>query len=521
VHTSEIKTLGTSNLLNSPDYHWREHLLLLFTALLGLMWIYQGTLLSLISLWQSSETYAHGFIIYPISMYIIWRQRVYLSSFAPCPSVLGIVALTALCLGWMVAQSAGVQVVAQYMFVAMIPALTASILGLRITRILAFPLLFTLLAVPFGEIFIRPLIDFTADFTVFALKTSGIPVFREGSQFTIPSGSWSVVEACSGLRYLIASFTLGSLYAYLTYRSRIRQLIFVALSIIVPIFANGLRAYLIVLIGHFSNMQLAVGIDHLIYGWVFFGLVMLVLFWVGSRWREDDLIDMNEAKTLSSNTYSITSPPLKVAGFAAVALFLSGMSPVYLHHLEQQTFNPDPVIVTLPQTIGTWVASPSNIGLNPVFRGATTTVLQEYRNGNHTIGIYVAFFRNQHTGAEAVSSQNKLADEKSNEWSLTGKSVKKIHNEPKRVLESRLSWGNHHLLAWQWYWIGGTQTSNSYAAKWIQAKQRLSGKGDDSANIVIFSPYDLRLDDISEAMDEFIAQSSSKIQQSLEQARGK
>ena len=44
-----------------------------------------------------------------------------------------------------------------------------------------------------------------------------------------------MVEACSGLRYLIASFTLGCLYAYLTYRSRWRQLVFIVLSIIVPI----------------------------------------------------------------------------------------------------------------------------------------------------------------------------------------------------------------------------------------------------------------------------------------------
>ena len=146
---------------------------------------------------------------------------------------------------------------------------------------------------PFGEALIPPLIDFTADFTVTALQLTGIPVYREGSFFTIPSGNWSVVEACSGLRYLIASFTLGALYAYLTYRSLKRRLIFIALSVIVPIIANGVRAYLIVMTGHLSDMSLAVGIDHLIYGWVFFGLVMLLLFWAGSFWREDGRISQS------------------------------------------------------------------------------------------------------------------------------------------------------------------------------------------------------------------------------------
>src|SRR4029077_9557246 len=142
-------------------------------------------------------------------------------------------------------------------------------------------------AVPFGEALIPPLINFTADFTVGALQLTGVPVYREGSFFTIPSGNWSVVEACSGLRYLIASFTLGALYAYLTYRSLKRRLVFIGLSIIVPVLANGVRAYLIVITGHLSDMRLAVGIDHLIYGWVFFGIVMLLLFWIGTFWRED------------------------------------------------------------------------------------------------------------------------------------------------------------------------------------------------------------------------------------------
>lgn len=519
-----MKTLDASHTLHSPAYHWREYMSLMVAALLGLVWIYRGTAMSLIALWQSSETYAHGFIIYPVSLYLIWRQRVYLSSIAPHPSALAIAILAALGVGWMVAQSAGVQVVAQYMFVAMIPALTASILGLRVARVLVFPLAFTLLAVPFGEIFIRPLIDFTADFTVSALQLTGIPVFREGSQFTIPSGSWSVVEACSGLRYLIASFTLGCLYAYLTYRSRLRQFIFLVLSIIVPIIANGLRAYMIVLIAHFSNMQLAVGVDHLIYGWVFFGLVMLALFWVGSRWREDGpATAKNNTTSISSAVVMTATAPVKTAGFAAATLLLAWASPAYLHHLEQQTFNPAPVTVTLPQTIGSWAASSPIYGLKPRFPGATTTVLQEYRNGNQTIGIYIAFFRNQHNGAEAVSSQNVLADEKSKEWSLTDESMRHMpnENEPGSVRQSRLRWGNFHMLAWQWYWIGNSQTANSYVAKWLQAKQRLMGKGDDSVDVVIFAPYDAQPDEVAATMENFLAQSSSAIRQSLEQSRGK
>ena len=130
------------------------------------------------------------------------------------------------------------------------------------------------------------LMDFTADTLEALIRMTGIPVYREGTFLSLPSGNWSVVEACSGLRYLIASVTLGLIYAYLTYQSLWRRGLFDLASILVPIAANSLRAYGIVMIGHTSDMTLAVGVDHLIYGWVFFGLVMLLLFWVGSFWQQ-------------------------------------------------------------------------------------------------------------------------------------------------------------------------------------------------------------------------------------------
>jgi exosortase A len=176
--------------------------------------------------------------------------------------------------------------------VAMIPLAVWAVLGTRVVRALAIPLGFLFFAVPFGEFLLPTLINWTADFTVAALRASGVPVYREGHFFTIPSGNWSVVEACSGLRYLIASFMVGCLYAYLSYRSIQRRVAFIAASIIVPIVANWMRAYIIVMLGHLSGNKIATGVDHLIYGWLFFRLVMMLLFWIGGRWREslDDVV---------------------------------------------------------------------------------------------------------------------------------------------------------------------------------------------------------------------------------------
>ena len=96
-----------------------------------------------------------------------------------------------------------------------------------------FPLAFMLFAVPVGEFLVPPMMEFTADFTVAAIRLTGIPVFREGLFFTLPTGAWSVVEACSGVRYIIASLTLGCLYAYLSYVSYLKRSNFYSVCFVV------------------------------------------------------------------------------------------------------------------------------------------------------------------------------------------------------------------------------------------------------------------------------------------------
>lgn len=246
---------------------------------------------SIVSTWIRSETYAHGFLIFPFSFYMIWKKRASLYDLTHYPEFKWLMVLSLLGFGWLLGSLSSVLVVKQFALVSMIPIVVCALMGFRFAWSIAFPLAYLFFAIPVGESLIPPLIDFTADFTVGALQLTGIPVYREGSFFSIPSGNWSVVEACSGLRYLIASVTLGTLYAYLTYTRWLKRLIFIIFAIIVPIIANGLRAYLIVITGHLSDMKLAVGVDHLICGWVFFGLVMLLLFWIGSFWREDQLED--------------------------------------------------------------------------------------------------------------------------------------------------------------------------------------------------------------------------------------
>jgi len=495
---------------------WRPALAVLGVALAALLAIYWPTAKSMAAIWDSSQTYTHGYVIVPIALFLIWRRRHELAALGPRPDLLGLVMLACAGFAWLVAAAAGVQVLAQYAMVAMVPAVVVALAGREVGWRLAFPLAFLLFAVPFGEAFIPRLMDWTADFAVAAVQVSGVPVYREGTFFDLPSGRWSVVEACSGIRYLVASLTVGTLYAYLSYRALWKRAAFVALSIVVPVFANFVRAYLIVMIGHLSSMKLAVGIDHLIYGWIFFGVVMFALFWVGSYWREAPAAPAHLAVTFGTSR----ARPARFAVAALAIVALAGAWPLYASRLERESTVA--VALAAPQGLGGWTAEQQFLtDWRPHYGGAKASVFQVYRKGEQAVALYLGYYRDQRQGAELVSSQNMLATSHDPIWQRVGEMGRMVPVGARavEVRQTRLRSAGQRLVAWDWYRIGARDTANPYLAKALLARDRLLERGDDSVAIILAAPYAVRSDAAERALGEFARDMLPAIDAALAQAR--
>jgi len=272
----------------TPAPTWPRYAGALLLLLAWALFWYFDTASAMVGIWLRSDTFTHGFVVVPIVLWLVWHKRATLAQLQPQPNAWALLPLALAAFAWLLGDLVAVNALTQLALVSMLVLLVPALFGLAITRMLGFALAFMFFAVPFGEFAMPQLMQWTADFTVMALRASGVPVYREGLQFIIPSGSWSVIEACSGVRYLIASLTVGVLFAYLNYQSTLRRAVFIVVSILVPIVANWLRAYMIVMLGHLSGNKLAAGVDHLIYGWVFFGIVILLMFMVGARWSEPE-----------------------------------------------------------------------------------------------------------------------------------------------------------------------------------------------------------------------------------------
>jgi EpsI family protein len=350
-----------------------------------------------------------------------------------------------------------------------------------------------------------------------ALRLSGVPVYREGNHFIIPSGAWSVVEACSGVRYLIASTMLGVLFAAITYRSTRRRVMFVLASILVPIVANWLRAYLIVMMGHLTNNQLAAGVDHLIYGWVFFGIVMLMLLVIGSRWREDGNVKM-PALPLSA-----VAPRVQHGSLLLAALVAVGAAAIW-RPLEAMVERPrqDAHAPSLSALAGTaqWRPVAPFADWKPLYQGQVAELAQTFRNADAPVGVYLAFYVDQDKGRELVTSTNLLVARDDWKWRQTdqGSARAQWAGQPVPFERATLRGPSVTLETWQLFWVEGHVTASPYLAKIWLAWAKLTGRGDDAALIVLYTPANVG--DAADRLRRFSQAMSPSIEDTLVAASG-
>lgn len=486
-------------------------LVLLGVALAAPLAAYTGTARSVVAVWNSSDTFAHGYAIVPVTLWLVWQRRRQLDSLPVAPYWPALLLLALLGSAWFAADLADVQVARQYALAAMLPVTVLAVLGKEVARSLAFPLAFIMLAVPFGDALIPPLIDLTADFTVNALVATGIPVLREGTQFTIPSGRWSVVEACSGVRYLIASISLGFLFAHLNYRSRVRQAVFVLLSAVVPIVANVVRAYGIVMIGHLSGNTLAVGIDHFIYGWIFFGIVMFLLFWIGSRWREEAPVPQAAGVDAPEPGARSLAPAAAALAAALVAVAAPPLAfDAALARAPARTAD-------LARLVLAWPQADSVTAWRPAYSRASTQLHRAYRAGGRHAGLSVLYYQDQRrAGVKLISSVNRLADPNDGWWQLSQAArVEQFGPRSLELRESVVSDGSARLLVWSWYWIGGQTTANDYTGKVYQARALLTRGRDDGAALLAYARFDEDPEEARTTLRAFVGANLAPVEAAL------
>jgi exosortase A len=384
---------------------WRRALVLLALAWAGNVGLFASDWRAMFLQWWDSSTYNHVLLIPFILGWLVslrWAEVVKVSPQGWRP---GLIPFAGAAFLWLLGSFAGVALATQLGVVLMAQASALVLLGPRVCKAMLFPLAYMLFLVPAGDELIPLLQTITARITMVLLDLSQVPAHIEGVFITTPGGYFEVAEACSGVKFLIAMIAYGALVANVCFTSWSRRAAFMALSLAVPVLANGIRAWGTIFIAEHHGIAFAASFDHVFYGWIFFAVVMALV--IALAWRffdravDDRMIDaaaIARSPVLARLSAQAIDPARALAGLAAMAIVATAWS-AGANRLEA----PVPTRIDFPSVKGWEQVDYAPLApWQPLHTGAAHVLLGRFRDhAGHTVDISYALYAAQNDGREA------------------------------------------------------------------------------------------------------------------------
>ena len=274
---------------------WAGLVALMLLALL--MALYAGILRDLAWQWWDDSNYTHGFLVPIFSGVLLWQRRKQLAALPTEGSWIGLPVLL-LGIGTLLLGDIGSEnFLMRSSLIVILAGLVLFLLGSRVLRVVAFPLLFLIFMVPLpSSLFYAvalPLQTFAARNAAWTLDTLGVPVLLDGNVIHLTKQSLGVAEACSGIRSLISLLSVSVGWAVLTLSGFWAIAIFVAAVVPITIVANAGRVVVTGLLGQWFGVEYAQGFFHTFSSWLIFVFAFLCLLGVHSTIR---LVQARRAK---------------------------------------------------------------------------------------------------------------------------------------------------------------------------------------------------------------------------------
>jgi len=392
------------------------------------------------TLWRYSfddGTYSHAFLIPFIVGYLFYivtsaNKLIFRVKFSWFATVMFLLSSYIL----FVASSAQISLL--YWFATILLLCTAINLVFISNLKIFFPALYFVFLIPVWGVLTIPL-QYISIFAVNVMMGfTNIPVFVEQEFVQIPSGVFEIAGGCSGLRYLLTSLAISSLFSFLYLRTTKNTIIFIAVAIFGALLTNWLRISALIVIGHQTEMTSSLMDDHNMFGWYLYIPFMLLLFKLGG-YLSDNEVRTNKITAQTKKTNTIN---WKIAAVLFAGLLLSSTS------------------LTMPDSATT---KPVSASVQPVIyyyssvdivsNDAKTTHLIYNFNGNH-LEVKPTFFEN-----------NFIPDG----WQLIAKN---ITNESQTI---KIKKGLETAVVTVHYEIAGVVTGGSAKFKLMRLKQALIG----------------------------------------------
>ena len=453
---------------------------LVFGAILALLVtvvaLFNQSFVAIWDLWQLS-TYQYAFLMLPATLYLIWTQRRELAVQEITPSWSVLAVLVVLTLAWQVGRATAVQAVEHTAAILAVPAIVLLVLGRRIAHTIMFPLVLLLTLIPIGEALTPTLMVITAEIASFLLKLFGVPFTRDGQFMSLAGGNFLVADVCSGVRYLLASVVLALLFGYLNFRSIRTRALFIALTAVTFIIGNGVRAFIVMTVASATDMKYFGGRDHVFFGMGFFAVLLLLLFWIGSRYADPP----PPKQIAETEPGAVDMRKVGAAFLAAVLVLAAGL--IMQTQRAQAAVPPD---LRLPSIAGCEQPMEWRATWTPSMKGADAQQLGSYRCDETMVHVVIVSYVNQGQGKELIGTESAVVPR---EWwelgAQTRQNLALRDGGTLQVNQTRIARGADSMIAWHWFAVNGRATPSGPVAKVYEALAALAFRPIESRAYVV------------------------------------
>jgi exosortase A len=470
---------------------WQRHLVALVLVAIAIVLLLRRDAADMAAIWWNSSTFNHCLLIIPIIGWLVWQRLPQLRELRPVAWWFGLVPVAAGGLCWLLGEAGGVAFARHLGLILMLQGAAIACLGKAVSRGLVFPIFYAFFLVPLGEEMVPALQTFTASMATWLLGLSGVPAHLEGVFITTPAGYFEVAEACAGAKFLIAMVAIGTLVANVCFRSWSRRIAFLAVSIVIPVLANGVRAWGTVYVAQSAGVDFAAGLDHVIYGGIFFAIVIALILALSWRFFDRGANDpWFELSALPANR----PQPLPVMAAAIVAL--AALPILWSAAASASGTRPVSTGYALPDVPG-WQKVASGAEWRPTFAGADLQRIARYRDRRgREVDLALAVYARQSEGRELIAFGNGAAGRR---WAWTAELPAPSNGRAERIASHGLA---RDVVSF--YRVGHVLSGSGARVKLETMRVRLLGGPQRAAAVLVSAPAPASGVSARPAIDDFL-----------------
>ena len=458
----------------------KKTFLLVFVCFLGLFtFTFSTTILELWVRWNKfDESYSHGILVLGISVYYLFCQFKSLPSLSINIAWLGLVLMFGASVLWLLAFYASIEAIQQLLLPWLIWLFFYTLLGWNTAKSTIFPIAFLYFAIPFWDALTVPLQYITTDVNGILLSLAGVTAHIEDVFVTLPVGKFEIAGGCSGLRYLLISITLTSLYSYLNYTRVKSSLVLIASGILMALMANWIRVFIIILAGNATNMEHSLVNEHDHFGWLVFAITLIPLFFLAHKLERDNdqIIENKFEESINGETQiNQSSSSIKLVIFIIITFIAAFAAPSYAKFSAIGTNKAMTVVnLKINTSLDNWKRSylKNNLISPPLFQSPDTTFDGIYSDGLNDIQLSIRSYVQQAPGKELINFNNHLFNKDQFITTSSGQLVTNHNDFGYLILKDKI--GKRELVSYQ-YLVSYKATSSRVGAKLLEVIRPLLG----------------------------------------------